>query len=547
MLVLMLYLFSYFYLILYFFLVVCFFFSFYLGGFLVDFYFFSFGPFDVSLAFVFDYLSFGFFGCVSFISGMVFYYVSFYMEGSLDMRRFVYTVFFFVVSMFFLVFSGNFFFTMIGWDGLGLVSFCLVVFYNNSSSLDSGLVTFFTNRLGDVFFLVSFFFFCVGGSWSFDFFSYSFPSVFLYFLFFGAITKRAQVPFSAWLPAAMAAPTPVSSLVHSSTLVTAGVYVLIRYHYLFFYCSWFFKCFSLFTMFLAGFCACLEKDFKKVIAMSTLSQLGIMLFILSVGSWMLSFLHIVIHAFFKSTLFLRRGILISQSSGGQDSRFYGGFFINGGSFSYFLVSCLSLSGFPFVIGFYSKDLIISRVMWFNGGLLFGFFVFSCFLTVLYRIRLVSSGFVGFYKGSSHPSLCESFSFFFPVNFLFFVCCFSGSLFSWFFLSSSFLFYRGFDLFIGLIVISFCLFVSFFSLRVGVYFSYFFSNISFLRFISTGGFSRWFPWMTWHVGDSRWIESLGGRGFYSSLFLVGDSFSVFFKMGVKGILLLSIFGGVFFVF
>jgi len=329
---------------------------------MVDFYLFSFGFLDVSLTFIFDYLSFGFFGCVSFISGMVFFYISFYISWSVDMRRFVYTVFFFVVSMFFLVFSGNFFVTIIGWDGLGLVSFCLVVFYNNSSRLDSGLVTVFRNRLGDVFFLISFFFFCLGGVWSFDFFSYSLPSLFLYFLFFGAITKRAQVPFSAWLPAAMAAPTPVSSLVHSSTLVTAGVYVLIRYHYLFFYCSWFFKCFSLFTIFLAGFCACLEKDFKKVIAMSTLRQLGIILFILSVGSWLLSFLHIVIHAFFKSTLFLSSGILISQNRGGQDSRFYGGFFVDGGSFSYFFVRCLSLAGFPFVIGFYSKDLIISRVM-----------------------------------------------------------------------------------------------------------------------------------------------------------------------------------------
>jgi len=111
----------------------------------------------------------------------------------------------------------------------------------------------------------------------------SVPFWFLVFLFFGRITKRAQVPFSAWLPAAMAAPTPVSSLVHSSTLVTAGVFVLIRYHYLFFFGGRFFLFFSLGTMLLAGFCACIEKDYKKVIAMSTLSQLGMILFILSVG------------------------------------------------------------------------------------------------------------------------------------------------------------------------------------------------------------------------------------------------------------------------
>ncbi len=104
----------------------------------------------------------------------------------------------------------------------------------------------------------------------------------------------------------------MSSLVHSSTLVTAGVYVLIRYHYLFVFWGWLFKSFSLFTILLAGLCACLEKDFKKVIAMSTLSQLGMILFVLFIGSWLLSFLHIVVHAFFKRTLFLSRGILISQ-------------------------------------------------------------------------------------------------------------------------------------------------------------------------------------------------------------------------------------------
>ena len=104
-------------------------------------------------------------------------------------------------------------------------------------------------------------------------------------IFFGAITKRAQVPFSAWLPAAMAAPTPVSSLVHSSTLVTAGVYVIIRFNYIFsFFRFNFFKIFFIFTILLAGFRAVIERDFKKIVAMSTLRQLGMIIFILSVGA-----------------------------------------------------------------------------------------------------------------------------------------------------------------------------------------------------------------------------------------------------------------------
>jgi len=109
--------------------------------------------------FVFDFLRLGFFSCVSFISGVVFLYSVFYISGTIDSRRFGYLVFLFVLSIIFLVFSGNFIVTIVGWDGLGLVSFCLVIFYSNSSRLESGLVTVFRNRVGDVFFLLSFLFF----------------------------------------------------------------------------------------------------------------------------------------------------------------------------------------------------------------------------------------------------------------------------------------------------------------------------------------------------------------------------------------------------
>jgi len=200
---------------------------------MVDYFLFNIYSFEFSFCIIFDFVSFGFFICVSLISSLVFLYRKFYMEGTVDMRRFLVLVFLFVVSMFFLVFSGNFFVTMIGWDGLGLVSFCLVVFYRNSSRLESGLITVFRNRIGDVFFLVCFFCFLLVVGEVLRLCPLGWFMYFWFFFFFGAITKRAQIPFSAWLPAAMAAPTPVSSLVHSSTLVTAGIYVLIRYHYLF--------------------------------------------------------------------------------------------------------------------------------------------------------------------------------------------------------------------------------------------------------------------------------------------------------------------------
>jgi NADH-ubiquinone oxidoreductase chain 5 len=133
------------------------------GGAMVEVPLFTFVGIDLGLTFVFDFLSMGFFGCVSLISGFVFLYRFFYMGGSFDQRRFVFLVSLFVASMCLLVFSGNFFLTMVGWDGLGLVSFCLVIFYGNSTSLESGLITVFSNRVGDVFFLLSFFFFRVGG------------------------------------------------------------------------------------------------------------------------------------------------------------------------------------------------------------------------------------------------------------------------------------------------------------------------------------------------------------------------------------------------
>jgi NADH-ubiquinone oxidoreductase chain 5 len=521
-----------------------FFYVFYEGGFVFDLFFFTFCGLDFSFSFVFDFLSLGFGGCVSLISSVVFFYRLFYMEGTVDARRFLWLVFLFVVSMFFLVFSGNFFTTMIGWDGLGLTSFCLVVFYNNRVRLDSGLITVFSNRVGDVFFLLSFFLFLESGQWGFDLFFSSVPFWFLVFLFFGRITKRAQVPFSAWLPAAIAAPTPVSSLVHSSTLVTAGVFVLIRYHYLFFFGGRFFLFFSLGTMLLAGFCACIEKDYKKVIAMSTLSQLGMMLFILSVGCWVLSFLHMVVHAFFKSTLFLRRGSMISQLGGGQDSRFYGGFSRSSVSYVYLLVRCFSLAGFPFVVGFYSKDSIISYFSGIWGGFCFFVFLLGCIFTVGYRFRLMHSGFYSVFNYSSSVSSSESVFFVFPVFFLFLICVYGGSLLRWFFLSGFSVFLRGFDLFWGAILIFLgLLFFAF--LRVSFHLLNFFSRISFLRWIRSGGVSSFFRRMVFYRGESSWIEVVGGIGFFGFLFHLSKLFSFFIGLGFKTMMVLVFLLSLFF--
>jgi NADH-ubiquinone oxidoreductase chain 5 len=223
--------------------------------------------------------------------------------------------------------------------------------------------------------------------------------LFVFFIFLGSVTKRAQIPFSAWLPAAMAAPTPVSSLVHSSTLVTAGVYLLIRFN-LSLFLGGLMLCISLGTLLLGGLGACFEMDFKKIIAISTLRQLGFMIFVLSLGIWELCYLHMLLHAVFKSLLFMRCGSLMVSKRGGQDSRFFG-FSFDSVSGICFLSRVFSLRGIPFCIGFYSKDTALSLGGSFFFSLLLTFFFFcGCLFTVIYRFKLIKLGFFGGRVGTS---------------------------------------------------------------------------------------------------------------------------------------------------
>jgi len=204
-----------------------------------------------------------------------------------------------------------------------------------------------------------------------------------------AITKRAQIPFSAWLPAAMAAPTPVSSLVHSSTLVTAGVYLLIRFNNLLGERRLLFLI-SVLTMFMSGLGANYEIDLKKIIALSTLRQLGVIIITLSLGFYELSFFHLMTHALFKSLLFLCAGAMIHGIGDIQDIRYLGGVIIGLPVITiFFITSSLALCGFPFLAGFYSKDLILEIFfnMHINIFILFLVFVSTIF-TLTYSLRLI---------------------------------------------------------------------------------------------------------------------------------------------------------------
>nr|QJW33596.1 NADH dehydrogenase subunit 5 [Arge aurora] len=350
----------------------------------------------ISMTILLDWMSMMFMGVVMFISSLVILYSKSYMMNDLFMNRFIYLILLFVLSMLLLIISPNLISILLGWDGLGLVSYCLVIYYQNIKSFNSGMLTVLSNRVGDVFLLMSIAWMFNFGSWNYlfylDFFKNSFEmKIIMMMIFISSMTKSAQIPFSSWLPAAMAAPTPVSSLVHSSTLVTAGVYLLIRFSNLF---SVNFLKFILLisglTMFMSGLAANFEYDLKKIIALSTLSQLGLMIMTLGMGLNLMTYFHMLTHAMFKALLFMCAGLMIHNLKNIQDIRFMG-------SLSkqlpltmvFFNFSNLSLCGFPFLAGFYSKDLILEMYLMSNMNLvIFFFFFFSSFLTVSYTFRLI---------------------------------------------------------------------------------------------------------------------------------------------------------------
>nr|YP_010179704.1 NADH dehydrogenase subunit 5 [Cryptotympana atrata]QUV77447.1 NADH dehydrogenase subunit 5 [Cryptotympana atrata] len=324
---------------------------------------------NMYMTLIFDFMSMVFLSTVSFISSIVVLYSGLYMKNDKFINRFIYIVMLFFLSMIMLIISPNMISIIIGWDGLGLVSYCLVIYYQNLSSNNAGMLTALMNRVGDVAILMSIAWMLNFGSWNFFCFIDKMNMEYMVIMIIIAgFTKSAQIPFSSWLPAAMAAPTPVSALVHSSTLVTAGVYLLIRFNNMIMKCSYLnlIMLISILTMLMSGISANFEFDLKKIIALSTLSQLGIMMTIIMVGYPMISFFHLIIHALFKASLFLCAGVIIHNFNNNQDIRMMG-------CLSYQMpmtmtmlnIANLSLCGMPFMSGFYSKDLIIETMFMTN--------------------------------------------------------------------------------------------------------------------------------------------------------------------------------------
>nr|WRK21395.1 NADH dehydrogenase subunit 5 [Acinopterus sp.] len=459
-----------------------------------------------SLVFVvyLDYISLSFSAVVLLISSLVILYSSEYMGAyNFSSLRFLFLVVLFVFSMLLMIFSPNLISIILGWDGLGLVSYCLVIYYNSLSSYLAGLITCLTNRLGDIGLLISISWVLSFGSWNFIFYLDYMDSLIFFMVILSSFTKSAQIPFSCWLPAAMAAPTPVSSLVHSSTLVTAGVYLLIRFHSLIFLNTYFLYI-SFLTMLMASFCANFEYDLSKIIALSTLSQLGLMMVCLFLGFSDLCFFHLLSHAMFKSLLFLCSGIMIHLLGDNQDIRLMGCLSL---SIPYvcmcFNLANFSLFGVPFLSGFYSKDLILEVSVFEGMGLVFFLlFYFSLSLTASYSLRLMYYTMFKSYTNLGYVFINDNFSMMkFSIIFLtFFSLCF-GCLYSWLT-----------NLFSSFLMFPFSLSVfSLIMLTLGLIFGY---EIYFLKF--------WLPMLVYHLNGYMWFM----MGYSNFLYTFFFSFSLF---------------------
>nr|AIW06070.1 NADH dehydrogenase subunit 5 [Polyrhachis dives] len=454
---------------------------------------FSVNSFNMEFLILLDWISTLFISVVLLISAMVMLYSIVYMESDVYIERFIWLVNLFVLSMILMIMSPNLISILFGWDGLGLTSYCLVIYYQNYSSFNSGMVTILCNRIGDIGLLMSIGLMMIYGSWNMIF---SLDSYFLSFLIIsmimlGALTKSAQIPFSVWLPMAMAAPTPVSALVHSSTLVTAGVYLLIRFNKFLFMFSMNkgLLYISVLTMFMAGLMANFEVDLKKIIALSTLSQLGLMMMILSMELKLLAFYHLLTHALFKSLLFMCAGIMIHLMGSNQDIRFYGKLneFLPFTMMSFY-ISSMALMGFPFLAGFYSKDFIMEMLYSVNCNIFMLILsMMSIMFTISYSLRLMFYLFFKEWGSVSLISMKENSLMNISMMGLMILSIMGGSMFFWFFFFDSYFIYLEVNIKLMTpfcMVLGFMMFMLFYlkNLMKLYFLSYFFSSMWMMMYL-----------------------------------------------------------------
>ncbi len=318
------------------------------------------------------------------ISILVFIWARFYIIQSSRATFFFVVLGLFVFSIFCLGISERVFIIFIGWEGLGVTSFLLIIFYQNWSSLSGGLITLLTNRIGDAFLIIGVCMLLINSV-----INLSLKSILIFLLMLiTALTKRAQIPFISWLPAAMAAPTPVRALVHSSTLVTAGIWLMLRFQQLTFLCSYIWLVLGFITLLVASLAALVEVDGKKIVALSTLSQLGLIFIALALGNSFICLMHVIIHALAKANLFLVVGRIIHVNYSQQDSRWLS---LSQDKIRLFLmlISILSLRGTAFYTGFYRKETILIRnIRSINSFLLILILTCVITLTLSYCVKLL---------------------------------------------------------------------------------------------------------------------------------------------------------------
>ncbi len=346
------------------------------------------------------------------ISTLIHLYSVSYLDEDRGFARYFSYLNFFVFSMLLLVLAGNFLFLIVGWAFVGAASYLLISFwYRRTTATRAGIKAFVINVLGDVgLVLGTYFIFKHTGTLEFLKTFKAAPHVFhsgeadivagCLLLLVGAFAKSAQIPLHTWLPDAMEGPTPVSALIHAATMVTAGVYLIARMHVLFELAPAAQDVGAVVgaaTLLIAGTIALVQTDIKRVIAYSTMSQIGYMIMGVSVGAYAAGMFHLMTHAFFKALLFMAAGSIIGAMAGEQSLEKMGGFrkalpF----TFACFVIGGLALSGIPPFSGFFSKDEIL-LVTAERGGWHWALYVvgyFGAFLTAIYTFRMIFRAFYG---------------------------------------------------------------------------------------------------------------------------------------------------------
>ena len=371
------------------------------------------GKIDIPFAFQVDQLSSLFLLIITGVGTLIHLYSTAYMheEKEPDFARYFAYLNLFIFSMLLLVLGANYVIMFIGWEGVGLCSYLLIGYwFKNDAYNDAAKKAFVMNRIGDLGFLLAVFWMIA------RFGSTSFSAVFAQapeasaavltgitlLLFVGATGKSAQIPLFTWLPDAMAGPTPVSALIHAATMVTAGIYMIARSNVLYELAPFtqnIIAVIGLATALFAATIALKQNDIKKVLAYSTVSQLGYMFLGLGVGAYTGAIFHVMTHAFFKALLFLGAGSVIHAMHHEQDIRNMGGLkkFMPVTHIT-FLLACLAIAGIPPFSGFFSKDEILTAALLKN-PVYYVFGVIGALMTAFYMFRLYTLTFQGKFRGT----------------------------------------------------------------------------------------------------------------------------------------------------